>query len=430
MKTYIVIGLVIGILAIGSVATFILFNPSNVADESDNNEIEFDPNTIFKESSAYKKTINSFAFELLNKFRSDEQANRNIFFSPYSIFTALAMSYEGARGNTASEMANVLEIEQDNASFHNYVSSFYDHFNLQDKYTISTANALWIKENFGLLEEYINTVTTYYHAESSEIDFSNPDIAAEIINNWVENKTNNLIKDLVSPDVIDPDLCRLILTNAIYFKGTWQIQFDEDNTTDRDFTTTAGDVKKVPTMMLSNTQDRFNYTETASLQLLELPYAGNDLSMIIGLPKPGNNITSIIDSINEETYDTWLESMKPEEVDIYLPKFKIETPVLNLNKKLQDLGIKDAFTYDADFSGITGRSDLMISDVIHKAFIEVNEEGTEAAAATAVIMVLKSSNGNENERILFNCDHSFFHLIQHKASGTILFLGTIDDPLQ
>ena len=373
----------------------------------------------------FRDAVNTFAFNLFKELSTED--TENIFISPYSIFTALAMTYEGAMDDTADEMASVLAVEQDNASFHEYMKNLYELLNEQNEdYNISTANALWVKENLQLLETYLSVIRDYYGGEATEIDYSNPEEAAEIINTWVESQTNSLIQDLISPDLIDP-LTALILTNAIYFKGVWEVQFDPVNTTERDFEITSGNTVEVPTMILENTEDVFNYTETDDLQILELPYTGDDLSMMILLPKD-NDLSTIIDSLDDDSFLEWKESMVERNVDIYFPKFTVETKY-SLKSYLQQLGMNNPFTPSADFSGITGRKDLYISEVIHKAFIDVNEEGTEAAAATAVIMVFTGADGGGSSRITFDCDHPFLYLIQHKQTGTILFMGSINNPV-
>ena len=372
----------------------------------------------------FRNAINAFTFNFFKELSNDN--TENIFISPYSIFTALAMTYEGAEGDTADEMASVLSVEQDNASFHEYMKNLYELLNEQNEdYNISTANALWIKKNFQLLETYLSVIRDFYGGEATEVDFSNPEESAEIINNWVENHTNNLIQDLITPDVIDP-LTALILTNAIYFKGVWRVQFDPINTTDRDFETNTEDTIQVPTMKLVDTEDVFYYTETDDLQILELPYTGDDLSMMILLPK-NNDLSDIIDTIDDDSFLEWKESMIERNVDIYLPKYKVETKY-SLKPHLQQLGMNNPFTPIADFSGITGGKDLYISSVVHKAYIDVNEEGTEAAAATGVVMVLTSNGGGGSSRITFDCDHPFLYLIQHTQTGTILFMGKVVDP--
>ncbi len=379
-----------------------------------------------KGNLSFNDAVNSFALNFLSELHNDIEGN--IFISPYSIFTALSMTYEGARNITAEEMKNVLNIKQDNESFHNYMRGLYEYLNENSEYNISTANALWVRENFKLLQDYVNIIQTYYGGESTEVDFSNPDQAAEIINSWVENQTNNLIKDLVKPSAINPALTMLILTNAIYFKGLWQIQFDEVNTTDREFEISDSNKIDVPTMSLIGKEDRFNYTETDDLQILELPYKGDEMSMIILLPKEGIDLNYIINSINEENFSQWIDIMGRRKVDIYLPKFKFETSY-KLNDYLVALGMENAFSGQADFSGIDGKKDLFIDSVVHKAFIEVNEEGTEAAAATAVIMNLKAGPDDGDSRVYFDCDHPFIFLIQHKDTKTIVFSGVVNNPL-
>ena len=422
-----IIIIIVSLLILGAAIVFVTtdFNSSNVIDE---NKIPNDKNPFpLGNITSFNDAVNQFCFDFFKKLAEDEDNYPNLFYSPYSVFTALAMTYEGARNNTAFEMENVLHIEQDNDSFHEYMQSLYNYLNYNDKYNISTANALWPDFGFSLLDDYIKLIETYYGGNTSEIEYANPEEAARIINEWVENKTNNLIKNLVPADVIDPILTKLILTNAIYFKGVWQIQFEEINTTLRDFTLFSGETTQVNTMNLIGTMDKFNYTETDELQILELPYDGGDISMMILLPKEGVNLSDMISTLKTEDFLTWIESMDETELDIYLPKFKFETSY-NLNDYLCSLGIKDAFTYAADFSGIDGKQDLLISDVLHKAFIEVNEEGTEAAAATAVIMNLKAIDGDGNSRIVFDADHPFIFTINHSETNTILFIGKMDDP--
>ena len=415
-------------IIISLTAIFFTLNQSNVSDENEQ-DLDISGNIIFGNETLFHESANGFAFELLRQFKNNPTYSENPFFSPYSIFTALAMTYEGAVEKTADEMAAVLHIQQDNESFHHYVNALYHFLNNTSEYNISTANAAWIKQNYSILDQYLNTIEDFYNAHAAYIDFSNPETAADIINRWVENETNDLIHELLTSDDIDPVLTRLILTNAIYFKSTWKVQFDRENTTNRPFTLLSGETIDVSTMSLIETEDAFNYTETEEFQMLELPYTGNDLSMIILLPKEDDELSILVDSITEESYTQWLESMTEEEVDIYLPKFNITTPQYSLKDMLWNLGIHDAFTFDADLSGISGFKDLYIKDVFHKGFIEINEEGTEAAAATAVVIYLKS-NGGGHSRIVFNCDHPFLYLIQHKETGTILFMGTMNNPIQ
>jgi len=426
-----IITIVISILLI--ITGFTLFM-ADFRDDGGVNVDEIEPdddsNVPIGNITSFDDAVNAFSFDFFRKLQDDPANDGNIFYSPYSVFTALAMTYEGAKSTTAEEMESVLHIEQDNESFHQYMKNLYDYLNENSVYNISTANALWVNDNYQLLEEYVNVIESFYGGSSSGIDFSDPEAAADFINQWVESQTNNLIKDLVPASAIDPVLTMLILTNAIYFKGAWDVQFDEDNTTERDFTTSEGEVVQVETMNLTDTEDRFNYTETDELQMLELPYSGDEISMMIILPKDGVELSDITGSINKDDYNGWIDDMYDIELDIYLPKFKFETSY-SLNNYLKELGMKKAFEYDANFTGIFGPMDLFISDVIHKAFIEVNEEGTEAAAATAVMVATTAINGDDTpSRIVFDANHPFLFTLHHKETGTILFMGEVANPLE
>ena len=422
MKLKYIISIAVAFIVI-SAAIFVVILQNQYNPDIIDYETSDDENIIPVGSLPFNDAVNEFTFDIFREIYKEN--NDNLFISPYSIFTALAMTYEGAKGETADEMATVLSIEQDNESFHNYMKNLYEVLNTKnEEYNISTANALWVKDNLQLLELYLNIIRYYYGGDATKVDYSNPTKAAEIINQWVENQTNGLIKDLITEDAIDP-LTALILTNAIYFKGIWKTQFDPVNTTNRTFEISAEKTVEVPTMNLIDTEDIFNYTETDDLQILELPYTGDDISMIILLPKD-KDLSSTIDAIDSDMFSDWKDSMVETKVDIYLPKFKVETSY-TLREHLITMGMNIPFTSNADFSGINGGKNLFISQVVHKAFIEVNEEGTEAAAATAVIMVFSVNNGSS--RIVFDCNHPFIYLIQHKETGTILFMGSINDPL-
>ena len=421
-----IIAVILGLILIVSGFTLFVTDFSNDIDV-DEIESDDDDTVPIGNITSFDDAVNAFSFDFFRKLKDDPENDGNIFYSPYSVFTALAMTYEGSRNTTAEEMESVLHIEQDNESFHQYMRSLYDYLNENSVYNISTANALWVNDNFQLLDEYVNVIESFYGGKSSEIDFSDPEVAAEIINEWVESQTNNLIKDLVPASVIDPILTMLILTNAIYFKGAWEVQFDEANTTERDFTTNNAETVQVETMSIVETQDRFNYTETDEMQMLELPYSGDEISMMIILPKDGYEVSDITGSINKDAYNGWIDDMYDTELDLYLPKFKFETSY-NLNDYLKELGMIEAFDEDANFTGIFGYLDVFISDVLHKAYIEVNEEGTEAAAATAVIVALTAINGGGHSRIVFDADHPFLFTLHHKETGTILFMGEVADP--
>ncbi len=370
---------------------------------------------------------NRFALDLYSKFKESEEGN--IFFSPYSISTALAMTYEGARGQTADEMESVLHFPEDSTSRRSGFARLYNLLNQdQSDYQLSTANALWAQEDYRFLDEYFGIVERYYKGRVTNLDFvGDTENSRTTINDWVEEQTMEKIKDLIPPGAID-QLTRLVLTNAIYFKGTWVMQFNESKTQDEDFRTGSGSTVKVPMMRLLG--EDFNYAETEQLQILELPYEGEDLSMMILLPK-GDDLSAVEGSLDLTNLSEWRSMLTEHEIDIYIPRFKFETKYF-MKETLSGMGMPTAFDmYAADLSGMDGGrcADeglcLYISKVIHQAFVEVNEEGTEAAAATAVIVSLR---GLPSEPKVFRADHPFIFIIQEKSTGSVLFLGRVVDP--
>ncbi len=366
---------------------------------------------------------NQFAFDLYSEFRSEEG---NVFFSPYSISTALAMTYEGAKGETAKEMQTVLHIPEDSTIRMPAFARIYNEINKGDKkYKLSTANALWAQKDYGFLNEYTNNVEQYYGGKVTNLDFvGDTENSRQTINKWVEDQTNDKIKDLIPQGVLNA-LTRLVLTNAIYFKGTWAMQFDEKNTVDEEFTTSSGQTSKVPMMSLTGDDAKFNYAETNEAQILEMSYDGDELSMLILLPKE-NNLGAFEEALNSEKISEFKSMFKEQRVDVYIPKFKFETKYFMV-ETLKNMGMPIAFTGAADFSGMDGTKSLYIAEVIHQAFVEVNEEGTEAAAATAVLME-RSSSFNKPKIPIFRADHPFIFIIQQKSTGNILFLGRVSDP--
>jgi serpin B len=377
-----------------------------------------DTNATAESVSLLVDSLNDFSFNFYNKIASTEEGN--IFFSPYSIFTALSMAYEGASNNTAVEMQNVLNILQNDSSTLGSFGKIYNLLNQnQEGYKISTANAFWVNQDYTFLNKYLGLLKDFYMAEGNNLDFSNNVEAAEIINSWIEDKTNDKIKDMIQPDMLS-DLTKLVLTNAIYFKGQWKSPFNQKMTYETDFTLSSGETVKV-NMMSDPKNSIFNYSETEDLQVLELDYYSNDLSMFIILPKI-NNITKAESFLNIDNLTDWKNGLYEIDINVEIPKFKFETKY-SLNSVLKEMGIIDAFIPGiANFSGMDGTKNLFISTALHQAFIEVNEKGTEAAAATAIIMELTAIPDS------FRADHPFVFLIQHKETGAILFMGRITDP--
>jgi len=379
---------------------------------------------------------NKFALELFAKLQSTKG---NLFFSPYSISTALAMAHAGARNETESQMTGVLhftisENQRTNSSpkslpdRQQFASSFgnliKDLNNRGQKggYTLNVANALWGQKEYGFLGDFLEFIETNYDGRLNEVDFvTATETARKTINAWVEKKTNDKIKNLISEGVLD-SMTRLVLTNAIYFKGNWARQFKEDRTRETPFTLSDGQKIDVATM---NQKAEFGYMETDTFQALELPYVNEELSMVILLPKQFDALDEFEKTITPENLSQWLAKIHKREVVVFVPKFKM-TSQFSLASVLKSMGMTNAFSLGADFSGINGKRDLFISAVIHKAYVEVNEEGTEAAAATGVVMRLTSIGPVPIP--VFRADHPFLFLIRDNLTGSILFIGRVANP--
>ena len=364
---------------------------------------------------------NAFAFDLLKKIMATDK-DKNIFFSPYSISTALAMTFAGARGNTAKEMATVLHYDALGEGVHKafHILAKDIEKSKTEGYQLNVANALWGQEGYGFRKDFLNLVARYYSGGFNEVDFvGETEKTRNKINDWVMKKTANKIKNLLGKHDINA-VTRLVLTNAIYFKGNWASQFKKEMTQKRPFYVKKGKVVDVQMMFKDG---KFMYGESnEGLQVLELPYEGDDLSMVILLPRKG--LEGFRDIMSPATLNACLSRLEKREVGVFLPKFKFQSKYY-LGKILIAMGMRDAFDLSADFSGMTGNTNLRISKVIHQADIDVNEEGTEAAAATAVVMALKSM---PSEPILFKADHPFVFLIRHRPTNAILFIGLVMNP--
>ena len=410
------------IIVIAGIVTIVYFTkPETNINISTQIPLADDSNATAESVSLLVDSINDFSFNFYKQISSKEDGN--VFFSPYSIFVAFSMAYEGARGNTAIEMQNVLNILQNDSSTLGSFGRIYNLLNQkQEGYTISTANAFWAHQNYEFLSDYLNLLQNFYMAEANELDFGNNIEAAEIINTWIEEKTNDKIKDMIDASMLS-DFTKMVLTNAIYFKGDWANPFDPENTFETDFSLDSDEPVKID--MMENADSDFNYTETEDLQILELQYFGNDLSMIIVLPKE-NSISIAENKINAENLSAWKDNLIQGDIIVQIPKFKFEKKY-SLNNIMRQMGIIDAFEPDiADFSGMDGTKWLFISEAIHQSFIEVNEEGTEAAAATAIVM--EATHIPEYKE--FIADHPFLFLIQHKETGAILFMGKVMNPAE
>jgi serpin B len=364
---------------------------------------------------------NQFAFDLYSELTKSEAGN--IFYSPYSISAALGMTCEGAKGETAEEMQKVFHFPESSVLRPNFAKIYNDINKGHGDYELKTGNALWIQQNYPLLEDYIERVKKYYGGKAANLDFvSEPEKSRQTINSFIEKQTNGKIKDLIPPDCLNP-LTRLVLTNAIYFKGIWVWQFDPGDTREMDFRITPTEVVKVPMMYMEPDKARFNYADLGDLQILELPYRGDKISMLIVLP--AENLESI-EPLTLEKLSEWKSQMQETKLDaIYLPKFEFDMKYF-MKDTLSAMGMPTAFSSKADFSGMAGNRDLFISFVIHQAWVKVDEKGTEAAGATAVGMELTAVMPGD----IFRADHPFLFIIQQKDTGNILFLGRVNDPAE
>jgi serpin B len=355
------------------------------------------------------EAVNAFAADLYGNLAAEDDGN--ICLSPYSISSALSMTYGGAAGLTAEQMNEVLHFGGPDAT-HPAFSYLRRNVNAIQKpghIQLNTANALWPQEGYLFLPDYLALIREFYAGEIHPVDYAtDPERARQQINSWVEEQTNERIQNLIKAGSLTP-LTRLMLVNAIYFKGNWASQFKEADTRPAPFTLADGSTVEVP--MMSQTAD-FRLARTEKLLALELPYEGGDLSMIILLPDRGEALTL-------PPMDT-LE-FREMEVGVQLPKFKLESS-FNLGGTLAAMGMPAAFSRNADFSGMDGAGTLIIDEVVHKVFVEVNEEGTEAAAATGVGMRLTSMPQQ------FIADRPFLFLIRENKTGTMLFMGRVMDP--
>lgn len=359
------------------------------------------------------------------KYLSDTEDNKNIFISPYSIQSALAMTFAGAAGKTEEEMGKALEFPANTLAFHENFGKLTDNINgisKKGEMQLSVANSLWLAENYRFLDEFLRINKTYYKTETENLNFSDSEKARKTINDWVAEKTKDRIKDLIPPGILDA-LTKLVLTNAVYFKAEWAEQFKKGNTQKSEFT--SMDNKSVKTEMM-NLKHSFPYMENDEVQLIEMPYKGGDASMFVILPKKKNDLKAIEKTLDWNNIEKYIGQLNRQQVDVYFPKFKMSLEY-ELRKLMSSMGMKAAFNKTADFSRMNGNTELYISAIIHKTFVEVDETGTEAAAATAVVMRMKSAMPDPEYKT-FRADHPFFYFIRENVSGTVLFAGRVTDP--
>ncbi|KFQ36650.1 Heterochromatin-associated protein MENT [Mesitornis unicolor] len=405
-------------------------------------------------------SVGKFTVDLFNKL-NESNKGKNIFFSPWSISSALALTYLGAKGNTATEMAEVLHFTQaagaegsssvarpsrgrpkrrkmdpEHKQAEDIHSGFKELMTAINKprstYSLKSANRIYVEKTFPLLPTYIQLSKNYYKAEPQKVNFRTaPEPSRKEVNTWVEKQTEGKIKNLLGlRDVTNST--KLILVNAIYFKAEWEVKFRAGDTSLQPFRLSKNKTKPVKMMYMRNTFPVF-IMETMNFKIIELPYVKQELSMFILLPDDIKDSTTGLEQLERElTYEKlseWTDSKKMTEmpVDLYLPKFTMEERY-DLSDNLNSMGMHSAFSSNADFSGMAQKGDVMISKVFHKSFVAVDEKGTEAAAATAVIVELSSSN--VSHVLKFKVDHPFHFFIRHNKTKSILFFGRFCSPLE
>ncbi len=363
---------------------------------------------------------NNFGFTLFNLVNQTDQSDENKLVSPLSVYMDLSMVYNGAHLHTKKAIQKALQLHDIDINLLNKTNAILLH-NLplaDSSVNIDIANAIWYKNNLSLQSSFSKINKKYYSAKIQDAPFNTSTV--ESINNWVKEKTHKKIESIISQ--IDPsDL--MYLLNAVYFKGEWTHPFDKKQTKDRNFHTSNSN-QKVPFMY---TKERFGYAENDSLQIAKLPYGKGNFNMYILLPKQQGNITTFAHSLNSSTFKELSSTIKKTEIKLYLPKWEASYKA-TLNKELTTMGMGEAFSNHADFSNIFKNQAAKISEVKHKTYIKVDEEGTEAAAVTSTGMRTTSVRIPPPSIPVMNVNHPFIYLIKEKDSGSILFLGVVNNP--
>jgi len=379
----------------------------------------FTPRDITAAEQELVKTGNDFGFRLFQEVNKEE-GDRNIFISPLSVSMSLGMTLNGADGSTREAMETTLGLsgltaQEINKSYQTLLTLLRG---LDPEVIFQIANSIWYDQIYAgmILEEFSDANRIYFDAEVSGLDFSDPETASEVMSSWVAEHTNGRIEGMVDPTDINPPATVMFLINAMYFKGTWAYRFDEQSTRDDWFILPNGS-KKLCKMMTQ--EGDFQYFANADFQAIDLPYGDGFFSMTIFLPHPEYSIDSLIAKLDQDNWNQWIDSFSKEKVSLELPKFTLEYE-LRLDEALKALGMGIAFTSAADFSKMCGRCLVYITKVKHKTFVKVDEEGTEAAAATYTRM--------ESGPIRMRVDRPFVFAIRDHHSDTILFIGKVVDP--
>jgi serpin B len=360
---------------------------------------------------------NAFALDLYGQLAAQKG---NFTISPYSVSTALSMVYAGAKGETAAQMGQALHLPPRVVP-----GAQAPVLAAADELTFRTANALWLAPHYPAKPGFVAVVRDDFGGKLQVVDFTNSQGAADEINAWVAAQTAHKIQNLVAPPMFSA-ATRMVLTNAVYFKASWLRPFEKEETRPMPFHTPGGREVQVDMM---NTTAHFSFLRRDGMQMVSLPYKG-DAALVVILPDRDDGLAALEAKLTPALLQTWLDAAQPARVALSLPKFK-ETSTFDMNDTLQNLGMRQVFDpAQADLTGIAAvpGERLFVSDVVHKAYIDVNENGTEAAAATAVVMMTMSMPMPEAPPVPFVADHPFLYLIRASSTGAILFIGRVDDP--
>jgi serpin B len=362
----------------------------------------------------------AFALDLYAQLKGGKG---NLIFSPYSISSAMAMIYAGGRGQTESQIAETLHFTLPRETLHTAFLELQDDLNEVQKpgsIQFLIANAIWPHNAYSFKKAFLGLLETHYRASVTPVDYiDHLEEARQTINRWVEDKTMDQIKELIRPGILNA-LTRMVLTNAIYFKGNWNSQFSEKSTKTMPFNVTSTQSVMIPMMYQT---EEFGYHADETIQVLEMGYKGNRISMLVLLPLQKGGITNLEKNLNTRQLQQWTDQIQKQKVETWFPKFKL-TSSFDLNDPLLALGMLDAFGKKANFSGMDGTRRLYLSAVVHKAFVEVNEEGTEATAATGGVISVTSAPVLPQ----FKADHPFLFFIRDTVSKSILFIGRVVQP--
>ena len=412
-------------------------NPDN-ASLSDKNKNNSDYKAVSKEgfiaaddsastSDGITQVINAnnqFAIAMYKQINGQtEQADKNVFFSPYSLSTAMAMLYAAAEGETKAQIQKTfyypsMDILNPNSA------ALYNQFNKPNPdYKLATVNDLWMQQGLMPTKSYVDTVQRYYGGQVTTLDFeSNPNPSRLIINKKIAKHTNQMIPELLPKGSI-PSSVVAVLTNAVYFKGDWRMPFEVQNTTEQPFYNPMGTSTKVKMMQL---ESYFRYAEDKQVQVVQLPYKGDDLSMLVVLPKSKDKaaMQQLIQDLSADKIKQWGTDLVNQKVNVYLPKFRLEESY-KMKELLTDMGMPKAFQKGAEFNLFEDGPPTKIDDVYHQAVVIVDEKGTEAAAATGIVAVAVSAPAPP---VIFKADHPFMFMIKDNKTDAILFLGQVNKP--